>query len=75
MDPDTTLARIRECIRDLSAAGEQLADNAEFGHVDERDWLASIDFTAHSLVEYIEALTGWLDKGGYPPEEWQHDNA
>lgn len=55
MDPNETLAEIRRLGTRLI---EEPSDNATFG------------LLAGALVAHIEALDGWLSKGGFLPTSW-----
>jgi hypothetical protein len=58
MDPDVALFQLRRLSRELQA---ECAD------------AAAIDPTnAEEMVEYFEALDGWLTKGGFLPKEWRN---
>lgn len=54
MDPNATLARLRELVAELATAETNLhkADIAD------------------SLAEHLEALDNWLCCGGFKPEPW-----
>lgn len=60
MDPDKTLEQIREEIRKL------------------RRWMRHPSYSDHDnrlseaeeLVDLVEALDGWLTKGGFLPKDW-----
>jgi hypothetical protein len=58
MDPNATLAAIRELIN----------HDAQLPHdSNERDDSA----TLNELIEYFDALDQWLTKGGFLPSEWR----
>ena len=60
MDPDKTLEQIREEIRKL----RRWMRHPSYDDPDNR--LSE----AEELVDLVEALDGWLTKGGFPPKDW-----
>jgi hypothetical protein len=54
MDPNATLAIIRDALRD-------------FGDATMRD---EADAAADVLVEHVQALDEWLTRGGFLPADW-----
>jgi len=58
MDPNATLARIRETRRQFDAA--------------ERDGLNTTALhLAQELAEAIEDLDAWITRGGFLPDDWR----
>lgn len=55
MDPDATLATIREIVREM-LHGDPTHDRR--------------DDLAERLAEYTEALDEWMSKGGLMPRAW-----
>jgi hypothetical protein len=61
MDPEETLGTIRQLVASL------LADKAEGG-----DTLRpSVASKGIALAEQVEALDGWLSRGGHVPPAWR----
>ncbi len=58
MDPNATLATLRNAIIQMDAA-ESSAD-------------LSYQIAAEELRDAAEALDDWLSKGGFLPDAWQH---
>lgn len=56
MDPNATLEEIRNRVQDIRAATND-GDAAEH---------------ALRLAELVEAMDGWLSKGGFAPADWDH---
>lgn len=56
MDPDETLRQLRLTIKQMA--------------VEEK---GGVLWTAHAaeVVEYVEALDGWLSAGGFVPADWK----
>ena len=57
MDPDTNLGEQREIIARMNEAA----------HKDPDDFDADV----MRLAELMEALDGWISKGGFLPKAWQ----
>lgn len=57
MDPDVTLARIRDAIVSAHVAADGDSNDEEI-----EAW--------QSVGELFEALDGWLSSGGFPPKGW-----
>jgi hypothetical protein len=57
MDPNATLASIRELISDI----DRRARDGEHIGADR----------AYALIEPIEALDTWLSRGGFLPTDWE----
>ncbi len=58
MDPNKALANIRALARDIQ--------HPPF----DCDALSLAD----ELAETVEGLDQWMSKGGFPPNEWNHDH-
>ena len=59
MDPETVLATLRDLSR-RATSGEPWNDSTEAGDL------------AVELAEAVQALDGWLTKGGFPPRDWAY---
>lgn len=57
MDPNATLASIRETIREIDTRSR---DGEEIG----AHW-------TYALIEAVEALDTWITRGGFPPADWE----
>lgn len=57
MDPDQTLKDLRS----------DIANYHKYERDEDRDGMAIM---ADYIVQYVEALDGWLSKGGFWPSEW-----
>lgn len=55
MDPNAALARIRELIKDMNTASDDL-EAAMIGS---------------ELATHVEGLDTWLKQGGFLPHEWR----
>lgn len=55
MDPNTTLAELREYVRKVLYAPEEL-DNDDIGD---------------EICERFEALDNWIARGGFLPDAWK----
>jgi hypothetical protein len=62
MDPDTTLAELRETSTELQEILNSGDDPEE------------IEIRAQRMVELFDALDGWLQSGGFLPRAWQPRN-
>lgn len=59
MDPNVTLARIRELVSELIGV-EFDPDSNQGGVIDD----------AAELAEQVKALDEWMSRGGFVPREW-----
>ena len=57
MDPDATLALIREALAETAMAADGDSNDDEIA-------------AAHKLRDGVEALDEWLSKGGFLPAAW-----
>ncbi|MDI2031579.1 hypothetical protein QFW96_23325 [Saccharopolyspora sp. TS4A08] len=70
-DPNSTWLRIRECVREWRAA----LDYVEMVPGPVEPHLTRADEMEVEVVELLEGLITWLDKGGRPPCELTDDRA
>lgn len=70
MDPNETLARMLNLVRDYNEAVE--ARDAENETVKEYEAYEDVLLAvAEELPGLVEAMHEWLSAGGYPPEVWR----
>lgn len=64
MDPDEALRQIRLLVKQLRVEDVVGSADAPLGPFRQH---------ARDLAEQVDALDGWLSKGGFPPGDWITD--
>lgn len=64
MDPNAALAELRAAMRQLENSRQLLGKEADLDAL----WKAIV--AADRLAESVEALDGWLSRGGFLPDAW-----
>lgn len=59
MDPNAALERILECADMIIVQTDEGASGAD------------IHYDANELAEAVQALHGWLSRGGFLPSQWE----
>lgn len=59
MDPNAALEKIRSIVRFTRGPSADMQTPSEL---------------LEDLVEAVDALDGWLSKGGFPPRDWERRN-
>jgi hypothetical protein len=61
MDPNATLAMIRQAISDLAG------DSDDTSHP---NYAELIEMDTEQIIDLFTALDGWLSSGGFLPSDW-----
>lgn len=70
MDPNEALKRIREAVAALRAAEKRADEKKETAEAWTEAVAALGEGHLDNLLEHVEALDGWLSKGGFLPTDW-----
>lgn len=68
MDPNANLQKQREIVQRLQELHDVGRQHSGLDISDEDEVMA----LAMQLAELVEALDGWLSKGGFLPDVWKH---
>jgi hypothetical protein len=67
MDPNANLREQRELAKEILHIQDNCSAFGEFTYNQEQDLIQH----AQRLAELVEALDGWIKKGGFLPDNWQ----